>query len=778
MDINPFENVGRKASIAEYSLIHAAAAKGHKDVVELLIKSNVTCDEVSKKYPTPLHLAAENGHLAVLRLFYDNGTKFDVITLYHGAAMNHSDVVEFLLRTVGIRDDCLECICKPEGLKLSKFSVDDVHLYFCETALHAAVSRRYIDIVKILLAFGNETLECKHHSGKTVLMDAVERNDLEMVDLLLENGANVTTQCGSKISKRSRSKMCLLFSPNKEDVLYTVYCTENICKCGNTAIHVSAKYGFWKMAEKLNSNQNFGLTRVNNCGEEDALDIAISHGHTHFLHFTNETYKKHNHFLVDSAIVRFAVKRHSENAVRHILSYPINYIYQHTWELLLLSVDWSPYEQYMTGAPDPSICPEIDEYENLSLGEWIQAVSKKSLGVVQLLIESYKSYEEKLFFLNKKDYEGMTLLHKAVKNGFEDAVKYLVESGADTRIKNKDGHNPLTFAMKLYNDASPNRDAWYRCYFTNDGKFGSCNTTSHDEIVRYLVWTERAHLSRCDTRSSFLLNKIIEKQMPLSLYELLKAGVDMDCQKDKSLPRPFLQHLRLRGRELSEVFKTFEVEISFECGTSYQSSELHLISLFGLPDDLGNFFKPVGKHNFPLQRLIDKHPKGVDVLDTCYDDDGLLPIHSAVFGGNLDAIKWFKSVGANTQLKSLYGSTALEISIVTISHVPEAELFESSKTATLINRKAVFEELLREFFYTRPDFLCNPSNERLAPLHTAALKGVLTYVYKKASEIFRNLPLNCANKKHQIDIVYRSHFESLLQFGYTNEYFRHVSYSF
>ena len=69
-----------------------------------------------------------------------------------------------------------------------------MHLYFCETALHAAVSRGHMDIAKLLLAFGNESLECKHHSGKTVLMDAVERNDIEMVNLLLENGANVTTK--------------------------------------------------------------------------------------------------------------------------------------------------------------------------------------------------------------------------------------------------------------------------------------------------------------------------------------------------------------------------------------------------------------------------------------------------------------------------------------------------------------------------------------------------------------------------------------------------------
>ena len=786
-DLDPFVDAVRNTGIQEYSLIHAAAAKGHKDVVELLITNDASAYEKSMKYPTALHLAAGNGHLEVIQLFNDYGAKFDVISLHHAAARNHSDVVEYLLRDVGIHDTCLQCICKAEHL--SKFSVEDVHLHLCETALHAAVSRRHMDIVKRLLSFGNESMECKHHSGKTVLMDAVERNDIEMVDVLLENGANVNTQCGDKISKRSKSKLCYVSSMYRKDFLYTVYCKESQddCKCGNTAIHVSAKYGWWKMAEKLLTKSVFGLTNIVNCREEMALEVAILHGHTHFIKNTNKTYREYNYVLVDEVIVKRAVMRCSNKAVKHILDFPIDYIYQNRWEFLLDIVKWNPYLHYKLGSISSYICSEAYEDDSISLREWIQAVSNKRLAIIKLLVESY---DDKSFILNKKDHEGKTLLHHAVQNGFDDAVKYLHQIGADTRIKDWGGNNALNLALMYAHVANtpPSPDGPYRCYSTSDGKYGSCNSTSHDEITRYLIWLQRSHFQKCDHESAYLLKIVVKKHQPLSLYELLRAGVDMNCKENKWNPRSFLEHLRVGRRQLSEVFQIFGVDILLECGVTFTLSELHLVSYLALPDDLGNFFKPLRKNNSPLQRLIDKHPDGVSILDECYDADGYLPIHRAVQGGNLDAIKWFESVGANTQLKTHSGLSALDLSILYLGDISQAELIapiesilHSAKRrnfqvpVTISNyRKKIFEEMLRMFFTATPDyktkFPCGAIG--LSPLHIAAVKGasVLRYVHKKLATIFPNLPVNCANK-HGLDPVYVARFyESVLNEGLVKKY--------
>ena len=778
-DINPFLNAVCVTSVEEFSFMHAAARKGHKDVVEFLLKSNINFQESIKNYPTPLHLAAANGHLDVLRLFRDYGAKFDMIALHHAAARNHLDVVKFLLGKGEVRDSCLQCNCKP--LHHSKLSVEDVHLYFCETALHAAVSRGYIDIVKTLLAVGNETLECKHHSGKTVLMDAVERNDTEMVDLLLESGANVTAQCGSKISDRNKKKMCSLFSMVKQDFLYTIYCTEDNCKCGNTAIHISAKFGLWEITEKLVSKNVFDLTSIyTDCARENALEVAISHGHTHFMHHINETYEKYGHALNDSAIVESAVKRCSDHAVKHILDYSITSktnACELGWELLLFSVNWRPYLQYKFGKICPCICSDAYEDENLSFGEWIQRVSSKRLAIIKLLLESCK---DKSFVLRKKDDKGKTLLYHAAYNGFEDAFKYLVHAGADIPTQ-------VDFLLNCNDCGSPHQNASYRCYSTSDRKFRSCNTSSYDEILRWVIWWKRKTIRTCDDAVASVLQDIIAKQMPLSLYELLKAGVDINCT-DGLVPRPFLQHLRLGGRQLSEVFKRFGVDILMEKKPSFTSSELHLISYLALPDDVGNFFKPLSEDRSPLQKLIDRHPDGVGILDKFYDIEGYLPLHRATQGGNLDAIKWFKSIGVNTQLKTGSGLTVLDLSILYLGNIDQAELIAPRKSTPFSWRRSnhlvpltissfrqnVFKELFRIFFEAKSqsNLPCGTSLDGLSPFHIAAIKGmsVLQYVHKHASKMFPNLPLNCTNK-HRLDPVYVVQFyESLLDEGLVDKY--------
>ena len=275
--------------------------------------------------------------------------------------------------------------------------------------------------------------------------------------------------------------------------------------------------------------------------------------------------------------------------------------------------------------------------------------------------------------------------------------------------------------------------------------------------MRYLFSLQKSSISKCDDESPFFLNTVVEKRMPLSLYVLLKIGVDVNCQSDK-WTLPFLEHLRKGGQEISAVLKIFEVNIPVHCGIFFTFSELHLISYKSVTDDFGNFFESsLNKKRSPMQRLIDSHPRGVRILDECYDAEGYLPIHRAAQGGNLVAIKWFKNVGVNMQLKTRTGLTALGLSIL---YLGDIRFDDQYKNRILLNfklnafvqrntlsRRKCYKELLRVYFGTShenysSEFYNVSSLNRV--LLTAAENGfeVVKYVYKIALKIIPGLKKN------------------------------------
>ena len=729
-ELDPVSVIVTNTGIEKFSVMHVAAAKGHKEIVQLLLQSSMSILDFGRRYPTPLHLAASNGHLEVVRLFYDYNETFDLITLHHAAARNHFSVVSFLLSTVGLRDSCVPC--QPEHFStISKnMSPKKTHAFLCETALHAAVSRGLIDIVELLLNFGKASLECKHHSGKTVLVDAVEKNNSEMVDLLTKYGVNITADCGRKMSKDSVNQICSVYATRKKDFLYTVYCVNDSCRCGYTAIHISAKYGLWNIAEKLLSGRTKDVLDIKDCSNNSAALVAIIYDHTDFVNNINMSLNKIGHYLVGSKVVKLATAYCSADVANGSLDHIIHND-ENMWNVLLELVKWSPCRELTIIHYSHCLDAFRDSY--LCEAETKEKESKRRLNGIKLLVET----EKKSSILDRKDHKNRTLLHYAAANGFVWAVKYLVELGADVRLNDENRDTPLMIALKYSPVNDQNSSASYTCYTTNDGQFSSCKTTCYDETVSYLIQAQKANISKCDNESELILMKITRERMPLSLYALLKIGVDWNCRLN-FLTSPMLIHLHVGGEEVTEVIKIFEVDVSVKCGISFSESELHRLVYFNpAPGEFGNFFEPsLNNKRLLLQVLIDRHPRGVRVLDECFDAEGYLPIHRAAQGGNLAAIKWLKNVGANIQLKTRTGFTALDLSVWYVTH---------HSMDTYGHGNKLFEEVLRAFFdisHTNysSDY-CTTSFARHPILHTAASIGLhaVASVYNQALNIIPNL---------------------------------------
>ncbi|MCM1158568.1 MAG: ankyrin repeat domain-containing protein [Bacteroidales bacterium] len=85
------------------SWLHVASAHGQIEIVEYLIKCGLNVNQNGDiSGGTPIRSAAENGHLDIIELLYQNGAKFDVSEatrnpLFGAICNGHYEVAKFLI---------------------------------------------------------------------------------------------------------------------------------------------------------------------------------------------------------------------------------------------------------------------------------------------------------------------------------------------------------------------------------------------------------------------------------------------------------------------------------------------------------------------------------------------------------------------------------------------------------------------------------------------------------------------------------------------------------
>ena len=126
-------------------------------------------------------------------------------------------------------------------------------------------------------------------------------------------------------------------------------------------------------------------------------------------------------------------------------------------------------------------------------GRWnchvlLEAAGKNELDFIKILIEA------KTNPCVKSNYS-FTPLHRAVKSGNLQVIKYLVENGASLFIRDEDEKNPLDHAK------------------------GSIQGTQQDEIIEYLTSQMRSVLDSIDLNHSAMLDESWECQKTLNIKE-------------------------------------------------------------------------------------------------------------------------------------------------------------------------------------------------------------------------------------------------------------------
>ena len=191
--------------------LHDAAAKGHKDVVALLLANGAEVN--AKKWDrTPLHEAVVNGHKDVAELLLANGAEVNArghrgFTPLEWSIRTKGEktMVDLLIANgadVNARDNqgdsplhAVACNDRTEEigiLLLAKGAEVNAKNKSGFTPLHYA-SWGHKNIVKLLLSKGAD-INAKDNNDTTPLHEATLRGRRDIVELLLANGADVNAQ--------------------------------------------------------------------------------------------------------------------------------------------------------------------------------------------------------------------------------------------------------------------------------------------------------------------------------------------------------------------------------------------------------------------------------------------------------------------------------------------------------------------------------------------------------------------------------------------------------
>ena len=778
------------------SMLHAAAKGGHERVVRFLIENNAHIFILNGAHQTAMQIAAENGHLEVVKALYEAGAVADQTALHHAAANNRMDVVNFLLE-IGVKDECLRCdgffswlnskerfpsttivlrppfkdycshiwimdnnvtkICIDYEKKWpdeTKKLYDDNHLILCHSALHAAVASGHDKVVTRLLSEKHNALNCQDYSGRTPLHEAVRKNDSTIVNILLDKHPQMV-----KYKCKHWQEVNQTLLSFEELAEYNA----DVCHCGYSPLHLAARHGHLEVAILL--IKNGARLDDRDCTGATPVHVAACHNHANLIggnlniKTLNGSTPLHSAAacgaveIIDYLLYKKASLTATDNYGLTALHYSIHNIrFRSLVELI------APRKGHLS-----SFFVHDNRYISVDGLRWLDTL-------VKLLHRGSN--------VDAVDVDGQTPLHIAAHYGLADAVNVLLQMNASMEMKDKNGKTPLEVAF----ENAPVESEQFPSFRATKIEHVREHLHGHVMVI-FLLLSHGASSGKCTSSSGSMLHTaIVKKQLHIAQLLLLK-GSNLTC-KDSLGRTPLVTYLHNSEEFSGVLLREFTEPVTIECGKPFNYSLFHLLSyirpifednsLFYL-DSCSEAADPVCKvKKGPVVIAIESHPEKEEIISTCFDAEGFTPLHRAAQGANLVPIRYLLANGANDSILSPHGHDAVTLAVL---HAGRRRLWERHELVWvdgdylhLMRAEQAAVELLHHAMKNRGyKIRCDSSKPDLTLYHIAASRGLVKFIEAIFNESdLHQLHADCANADGITPMYLAKLFEERVQDGLEN----------
>ncbi|WP_333023674.1 ankyrin repeat domain-containing protein [Wolbachia endosymbiont of Pentidionis agamae] len=405
----------------ESTLLHKFAATS-PEILRLFLNSGADPNLQDKSGNTPLHIAAEN---------------------------NNSVSVEMLF-----------CLDSEEKTNLRKKADPNIKNEYKRIPLHTAIPCNNYNITKLFLDADSD-INAVDKNGYTPLYLAIDSNFVENVELLVENGAIISTT-----HDELRKPLLHYAIMSNSDIIPEIFLTKqkesavkeiinSTDKLGRSALHCAALLGSANIVHLLIHGKHKvddGKPYFKNTANVYAKDKK-NNNVLHFASYNSYRFIRRHDSPRDSTPTELDLNDDTYSITQTIIDYVkqdwrvhikdfINEKNENGNTALMFAAESrneETVEIFLEGGADPS------KKNNFGFTAFHYAVKEPK--ILELLFKYGKNNPARIV-----DYHGNNLLHHAIKFGCsEETIDLLVKAGINIDAKNKNGVAPIHIAAKYGN---------------------------------------------------------------------------------------------------------------------------------------------------------------------------------------------------------------------------------------------------------------------------------------------------------------------------------------